>query len=146
MTEDDIIDLAAAHGLGEVLQPICQPNPTAFATAKGYRTAELLSFSRALLEQAGRSSTAGEPVAVVESIDPARVLWCVDFPNMDMMVKPGDNLYASAAPAVPKGWRLVPEEPTPEMARAIYRAYEGDFTPNGTWRAVLAASTTTPKD
>ena len=58
MTDDEIIDLAAKHGLGEVLRPICQPNPNAFATAKGYRTGELLEFSRALraeaLEEAAR--------------------------------------------------------------------------------------------
>jgi len=53
MNEDTIIDLAVAHGLGEVLQPICEPNPAAFVTAKGYRTSELLQFSSALLATAG---------------------------------------------------------------------------------------------
>ena len=57
-------------------------------------------------------------------------------------------LYAASQPAIPQGWVLVPEEPTPEMCaagvQALYSASVGDFETTGsevriTYSAMLAA-------
>jgi hypothetical protein len=44
------------------------------------------------------------------------------------------------APAVPEGWKLVPIEPTPNMAAAGFAVSEAEHDPAGVYRAMLVAA------
>lgn len=52
---------------------------------------------------------------------------------------------------VPEGWKLVPEEPTPEMREAFHRAhgrYENGYgeAPDSHWRAMLRLAPQPPRE
>lgn len=49
VSDDEIIALAAAHGLGNSMRPIGLDTGPVFATEQGYRTAELFDFAEAII-------------------------------------------------------------------------------------------------
>jgi hypothetical protein len=78
-----------------------------------------------------------EPVAQVEvSVPHLRSIVVRDIPGGEIP-DAGTQLYARPVPAIPAGWKLVPEEPTPEMEKAGERW--GSF-PLTTWMDMMDAA------
>lgn len=80
---------------------------------------------------------------VVERIN-ERLTWDVLSPSSVMVLlgEARDEILqlreALAASAVPDGWRLVPDGPTPEMVQAGWEEHEGSV--EGVYLAMLAAA------
>lgn len=76
-----------------------------------------------------------EPVAEYDDLD-VELYWRTDF----IVPKGKTKLYA--APGIPAGWVMVPEEPTEEMKDACYKALLNDPGPSHKviYKAMLAAA------
>jgi hypothetical protein len=149
MDDDEIIDLAEAHGLGRSMRPIGVQTGKVFHDGTNYRTAELLNFVGAVIAADRAALPAAAPAAVQEAlaqlrhlVDDLVVCYQQDGLNRFMVREGAGLMFSNMVSAAKKLLAAAPDAPAavPDIS-AWAKARFGVFHPDGRFEELPGSPT-----